>query len=80
MGIEPVTLQGSIVRLEPMTADHVDALPWLGWSLRCTEPEVPRRYDWVRSRKASSASTSLLTVAECGTPSTSPSSTLSGQG
>lgn len=35
--VEPVTLQGSIVRLEPMTADHVDALVRVG-----LEPELWR--------------------------------------
>jgi RimJ/RimL family protein N-acetyltransferase len=44
MGIEPVTLQGSIVRLEPMTADHVDALALVG-----LEPELWR---WIPNQVA----------------------------
>jgi len=42
MVLEPVTLQGSIVRLEPMRADHVDALTLVG-----LEPEIWR---WIPSQ------------------------------
>lgn len=48
MTIEPVTLQGDVVRLEPLTTDHVDPLLFIGldpelW--RWTSMQIEKRAD-----------------------------------
>jgi RimJ/RimL family protein N-acetyltransferase len=47
MGIEPMTLRGSLVRLEPMTVDHVDGLTEVG-----LHPELWR---WIPNQVTSRA-------------------------